>query len=117
MQTTGTTDYQVIREFFRSAGYRNVEYKVPRANPLVRERVGLVNAKLKSAAGERQLTIDRRCTELIKDLEQVSYKPDSSVIDKDKDAKRTHLSDALGYLMWQECRPPLPAGERGMRLL
>jgi hypothetical protein len=117
LQTTGTTDYQVVREFFRSAGYPSVRYKVPRSNPQVRERVGLVNGKLKSASGERHLVIDKKCPELIKDLEQVSYKPDSNVIDKDKDPKRTHLSDALGYLIWQECRPMAPAGEQNLRLL
>ncbi|MGD0201229.1 MAG: terminase family protein [Bryobacteraceae bacterium] len=117
MQTTGTTDYQVIREFFRRVGYRNVCYKVPRANPLVRERVGLMNAKLESAAGERHLVVDRKCRELVKDFEQVTYKPDSCQIDKDRDPRRTHLSDALGYLVWQECRPQAPVGERDQRLL
>jgi hypothetical protein len=117
MQTAGTTDYQVIREFFQRAGYRNVSYRVPRANPLVRERVGLVNAKLRSASGETHLIVDRKCPELIKDMEQVTYKPDSSAIDKDKDPRRTHLSDALGYLIWQECRPQPAAGEQGLRLL
>ncbi len=117
MQTAGTTDYQVVREFFQRAGYRNVAYKVPRANPLVRERVGLVNAKLRSASAETHLVIDRKCVELVKDLEQVTYKPNSSVIDKDRDPRRTHLSDALGYLIWQECRPQPPAGEQGLRLL
>jgi hypothetical protein len=117
MQTAGTTDYQVIREFFQRGGYRNVAYKVPRANPLVRERVGLVNAKLRSASAETYLVVDRKCTELVKDLEQVTYKADSLVIDKDRDPRRTHLSDALGYLIWQECRPLPPVGEQGMRLL
>jgi hypothetical protein len=117
MQTAGTTDYQVIREFFQRAGYRNVKYKVPRANPFVRERVALVNAKLQSASKETHLVIDRKCAELIKDLEQVTYKPDSTVIDKDKDPRRTHLSDALGYLIWQECRPQPAMGEQGLRLL
>jgi hypothetical protein len=117
MQTTGTTDYQVIREFFRRVGYRNVCYKVPRSNPLVRERVGLMNAKLESASGERHLVVDRKCRELVKDFEQVTYKPDSCQIDKDRDPRRTHLSDALGYLLWQECRPQAPVGERDQRLL
>lgn len=117
MQTTGTTDYTVIREFFRRAGYVNVSYKVPRANPLVRERTALVNAKLKTAAGERHLIVDRKCVELIKDFEEVSYKADSNVIDKDKNPRRTHLSDALGYLIWQECRPQTPMGERNQRLI
>ncbi len=117
MQTAGTTDYTVIREFFRREGYPNISYKVPRANPLVRERTGLVNAKLKTAAGERHLVVGRKCSELVKDFEEVSYKADSSGIDKDKDSRRTHLSDALGYLIWQECRPQEPMGERNQRLI
>jgi hypothetical protein len=30
---------------------------------------------------------------------------------------RTHLSDALGYLLWQECGPLPKAGERGGRII
>ncbi len=117
MQTAGTTDYRIIREFFQRAGHGKVSYKVPRANPLVRERVALLNAKLRTAAGEKHLLVDRGCVELIKDLEEVSYRAESNVIDKDKDPQRTHLSDALGYLVWQECRTQAPAGERGDRLI
>ena len=117
LQTAGTTDYRVIREFFYREGYRNVSYKVPKSNPPVRERTALVNAKLKSAAGEKQLVISRKCVELVKDLEEVTYKADSGVIDKERDPRRTHLSDALGYLIWQECRPQAPVGEQGQRLL
>jgi len=53
---------------------------------------------------------------LIKDLEQVTYKADSNAIDKDRDRMRTHLSDALGYLLWQECRMLPRIGERRERL-
>ena len=90
---------------------------VPKSNPAVRERVQLVNAKLKSAAGDVRMRIAPRCKELIKDLEQVTYKPESTVIDKEKDTKRTHLSDALGYLIWQECRSSVRFGEQTTRLL
>jgi hypothetical protein len=117
LQTTGLSDYRIIRDFFHREGYRDVKYRVPRANPPVRERVGMLNAKLRSASGERHLCVSRRCSELVKDLEEVCYKPDTSIIDKEKDARRTHLSDALGYLVWQECRPRPPAGERGLRLI
>jgi hypothetical protein len=48
------------------------------------------------------MMIDPRCKELIQDFEQVSYKEDSTEVDKNKDRRRTHLSDALGYLVWQE---------------
>jgi len=116
-KTTGRSDYQVISEYFRRAGHRRVSYRIPRTNPPVRERVTLVNAKLKSAGGEIHLYIDRKCRELIRDLEEVSYKAASTVIDKERDPRRTHLSDALGYLLWQECRPGSGVGERGERLL
>jgi len=116
-QTTGATDYEMIREHFMVHSTATVKYKVPRANPSVRERINLTNAKLRSAAGVVELRVDRKCKELIKDLEQVSYKAESNQIDKDRDRLRTHLSDALGYLVWQECRPLGQAGERAERLL
>ena len=76
-----------------------------------------MNAKLESAAGERSLRVHPRCKELIKDFEQVTYKENSLIVDKDRDPRRTHLSDALGYLVWQECRDRQKAGERGQRLI
>jgi hypothetical protein len=76
-----------------------------------------VNALLRSAAGETRLFIDPKCKELILDMEQVTYKPGSTLIDKDRDPRRTHLSDALGYLIWRECRPQAQAGECSNRLL
>ena len=115
--TTGNSDFQVIRDFFRANGNTPVSFRVPRSNPLIRERVNLMNSKLRPASGEIQLSVDRRCKELIKDLEQVSYKEDSNQIDKDRDRNRTHLSDALGYLIWQQCRPSQKIGERGERLV
>ena len=104
MQTSGTTDVAILRQLFADGGYGDVEFKIPKSNPAVRDRVTLMNAKLESAAGERMLRVHPRCKELIKDFEQVTYKENSQVIDKDRDPKRTHLSDALGYLVWQECR-------------
>jgi hypothetical protein len=61
--------------------------------------------------------VNRKCIELVKDFEQVCYKADSNVPDKERDRRRTHLSDALGYLLWQECRPLQKIGYRGERLL
>ncbi|MEN6537415.1 MAG: hypothetical protein ABFD89_27430, partial [Bryobacteraceae bacterium] len=107
--------YTMIRSALQRSGYR-FQFRVPKANPAVRDRVNLVNALLHSARGESRLLIDPRCKELILDLEQVSYKPGGVFIDKDKDPQRTHLSDALGYMIWQECRPATPAGEQCRRL-
>ena len=115
--TTGTSDYQIVREYFRVGYGARVTYKVPKANPSVRERIMLTNAKLCSASGELRMLVDAKCKELIKDFEQVSYKADSNAIDKEKDRRRTHLSDALGYLLWQECRPQPAIGEHQERLI
>jgi len=114
MHTTGYSDYQVIRSYFGSR-MAKVTYRVPKANPPVRDRVSLINARLRNARDEVQLFVDPKCKELIDDFEQVSYQEESMQIDKDKDRKRTHLSDALGYLIWQEDRSGT-IGERGERL-
>jgi hypothetical protein len=115
--TTGTSDYQIVREYFRTSCGGGVTYKIPKANPSVRERIMLTNSKLRAANGEIRMLVDPRCKELIKDFEQVSYKADSNAIDKEKDRRRTHLSDALGYLLWQECRPQPGIGEHQERLI
>jgi Terminase large subunit, T4likevirus-type, N-terminal/Terminase RNaseH-like domain len=115
-QTSGTTDVEILKKFVSERAYGDVRFRIPKANPAVRDRVTLMNSKLESAAGERKLLVHPRCKELIKDFEQVMYKENSQVIDKDRDPKRTHLSDALGYLLWQERRAQ-EAGERGERLL
>jgi hypothetical protein len=116
-QTSGTTDVEILKSFLKDRQYGDVRFKIPKANPAVRDRVSLMNSKLESAGGERRLAIHPRCKELIKDFEQVTYKENSLVIDKDRDPKRTHLSDALGYLAWQECRGGLKAGEQGRPLV
>lgn len=116
LKTTGTTDYQMIRQFFARTPYRGVDYRVPNANPLVRDRVLTMNARLRSANGGTHMTISPKCTELIKDMEEVVFKPGTTVIDKDRDSKRTHLSDALGYLVWQEGQHRPQFGEQPRRL-
>ncbi len=116
-QTSGTSDYEILKTFFVREGFKKLDFRVPLANPPVRDRVMLMNAKLRPASGETELFVDPKCKETIVDLEETMYKPDSLVIDKERDAKRTHLTDALGYVVWQECRPRTPFGERGERLM
>jgi hypothetical protein len=117
MHTTGTSDYHIVREYFAENYPGALYYKVPKANPSIRDRITLTNAKLRNASGAVQLLVDHKCVELIKDFEQVCYKADSNIPDKEKDRRRTHVSDALGYLLWQECRPLPQIGDRGRRLL
>mgnify|MGYP005843687073 CR=1 FL=1 len=116
-KTSGSTDYGVIQEYFARAGYSNVVYHVPTKNPPVRDRIAAVNAALRNAAGEVRLRVHPRCHELIRDLEEVVYKEGSSVVDKERDPRRTHLSDALGYLIWREFHGKSRFGEQPGRAL
>ena len=117
MRTAGRSDMQILRALITRERYGRVEFKVEKKNPAVRDRVQLMNAKLCAATGEVRMSVNPGCVELIKDLEQVVYKANSVAIDKERDAKRTHLSDALGYLVWQEYEGPGRAGERGQRIV
>jgi hypothetical protein len=117
MQTTGMSDLEVVRRRMDRGEYRTVTYKIPPANPAVRERVQLVNAKLQAADGGVEMLIDPRCEGVIRDFERVLYKDGSQVVDKERDKSLTHLSDALGYLVWQEFGERRKVGEQGKWLV
>jgi hypothetical protein len=115
-QTTGASDFEMVRDWFAAHSSMRIEYRVPKANPPVRERVNTVNRQFESATGAVRAYVDPQCKELIKDLEQVCFKAESMTIDKERDRARTHLSDAMGYLIWQECRTQTRIGERTKEL-
>ncbi len=63
---TGTSDYDLIREFLaRKQELRGVVL-VPRSNPAVRSRINAVNAYLRNARGDQRLSVGSKCRELIK---------------------------------------------------
>jgi len=117
MHTVGSSDYQIVRESLQRSGLSVVDIRVPKSNPGVTDRVAILNGKLQNANDEIELRIDRRCKMLIDDLAQVSYKDRSTIIEKDRDPDRTHASDALGYLVWQEFGERRRVGEQNRRLL
>lgn len=94
----GRSDYSIIQEIFTQAGI-NWENRTPDSNPEVRDRVNVVNSKLKSADGAPHIFLHpERCKMLKKDLQRVSWKKGlSGVLDQKSDPTLTHLSDAMGY--------------------
>ncbi|MGI9072304.1 MAG: hypothetical protein ACR2JB_13550 [Bryobacteraceae bacterium] len=99
-----------MREFFRAqAGDYQARFDVPLSNPQVKDRVNCVNAVIQNASRERRLRVSPRCKQLIRDLEQVSWKHNANgnpVGDLDRsDRQRTHTSEALGYLIAWEWSP------------
>jgi hypothetical protein len=112
------TDWQIARDFFgRYPDRFKVQFRVPRSNPPVKDRINCVNALLRNHAGQHRLLIDPKCKGLIKDFEQVSWKVDphgNQLADLDKsDPMRTHLSDAAGYFLARQFPMRAPRGERG----
>jgi hypothetical protein len=104
--TAGRSDYEIIRQFFRTQPDFRVTYHVKSSNPAVRDRVNAMNGMLRNNQGERRLLVNPACKQLIRDLERVSWKADSHdnllpQLDKTNPGL-THVSDALGYLIESE---------------
>lgn len=115
--TKGSSDYDIARATLARKLASPFTFAVPKQNPRVRDRVALVNALFMDASGSVRLRIDRKCKELTRDFEELRFKENSSVLDKTSDSDRSHLSDALGYLIWQEYARSRPRGEQNHRLL
>ena len=116
------TDWQIVRDFLRGYGWR-FEFSdyVPRENPPLRDRINCVNALLENQLGQRRLLIHPRCQELIRDLEQVAWRTDTQghrakELDK-SDWRRTHTSDALGYMIARQFPMQASVGFQSQRLL
>jgi len=96
------TDWQIVENFLQHQFFQTSR-KVPSSNPPIKDRVNCVNAMLRNQAGECRLHIDPRCKQLIQDLERVHWKCDvngNTLTDIDKsDPARSHVSDALGYMI------------------
>jgi hypothetical protein len=116
------TDWQIVREFLgRYRDRYTATFVVPTSNPPVKDRVNCVNAVLGNQAGERRLVMAPACKQLIQDFERVHWKADPSgnalaAMDK-TDPQRTHVSDAVGYMIAQEFGMRMKGGPRSTRII
>jgi len=111
------TDWQIVKDFFGRYPERfHARFRIPSANPPVKDRVNCVNSKIRNHAGQYRLIVNPSCKSLIRDLEQVCWKTDphgNPLVELDKsDPMRTHVSDALGYLVAREFPMSALRGER-----
>ena len=110
-----STDWELIWDFFKNKPEYRIVRRVKRQNPAVRARVATVNALFNNAAGQRRFTIDPSCKELIADLKTIQWEEDSNgqtIFELDgTDKMRTHISDALGYLVEVEFAIKRQSGE------
>jgi hypothetical protein len=89
----GQTDFSILA----AHGFKVLS---PNAAPLVVDRNNEVNAMFKNASGVRRLLVHPKCKQLIKCLDGLTYKADTS--QPDKGMGLDHLPDALGYLVHYE---------------
>lgn len=90
------TNYQLIDKVFKDH-FKSVNYRVPKANPAVKDRINCFNAKL----SKNHLLFNKSCVKLIQDLEQVCWNSNGTELDKGN-IERTHSSDGAGYFVVQE---------------
>lgn len=96
---TEGSDWDLVKKYLRPVFPDRLKFKVQPSNPKERSRVNAVNSRLKAADGSVGVFVDgARCPQLVKDFEGVRVvEGGSGEIDKYRDAKLTHLTDALGY--------------------
>lgn len=94
--SSNITNYQIIDNIFKNY-FRSVKYKVPNANPSVRDRVNCTNAKL----AKNHVTFNKSCVKLVQDYEQVVWNEKAKEIDK-SNILLTHFTDGNGYFYWVE---------------
>lgn len=110
----GRSDYSIIEEIFTEARIPYVN-RTPDANPQVRDRVNVVNSRLKAADGTVHLWLNpTTCSRLRRDVQRVAWKPGlTDKLDQTSDPTLTHLSDAMGYAvcglskLWQPKVSPM----------
>ena len=98
------SNWQIVAEYFALDGTIHYRFVRKKANPPIVDRVNAFNVMLKSADGSIRLYIDDvKCPELVKDLKKVRWQQTSDgnstgLLDK-RDKRRTHVSDAAGYMV------------------
>lgn len=86
----GRTDHTILR----MAGFT---VKTTSAHNAIRDGVNAVNAKLRSSLGITTLYIDPRCKYMVECLEKLTFKENTTIIDKSTGFD--HMADALRYMV------------------
>lgn len=97
------SDYEIIQDVFREER-KNLELRVPRSNPSVRDSANAVNSLLRSKDDRVRMYFDRdRCPDVILSVEGARYRPGTLEKDDSADADphrrdKTHFADTVRYV-------------------
>lgn len=100
---TLNSDWSIIRNMLGHVWGDRLEDHVQHSNPLVRQRVNAINARIKNTMGVVSLAIDpHKAPFTVHDLEDIVWKDGAGdAIEKEKNALLGHLFDALSYREWR----------------
>lgn len=105
------SDWATIEDYL-ARQWPAMRIDLPSANPLERDRVVVTNSRLKNAAGVVRVYVDQDgAPNLVKDLDETLL-DDNGDLDEGPEKKRTHNSDALGYLLHQRFGSPVNSSSR-----
>jgi hypothetical protein len=100
-QASARSNWAIIAEALKRAGIP-AEFRVQTVNPSIMDRINAVKAQFRTKDGiGLHIDLDR-CPYLAMDFESVNWREGTNDVDKDSDKTKTHLSDAVGYLIWME---------------
>lgn len=111
------SDWQIVKDMMHGHFSDGQCLFRVKPNPRERDRVNSVNSRLLSINNDIRMMFDsQKAKYTIRDMEGVALlEGGSGEIDKKKDVKLTHLSDALGYRVWEKYpvkRRYVPSGQR-----
>ena len=98
------TNWQIVAQYLALNPSIHYRFLRKKANPTILDRLNAMNTMLRSADDSVRMYVDDvKCPELVKDFKKVKFQQDSAgnstgLLDK-SDKKRTHISDALGYMV------------------
>jgi hypothetical protein len=93
-----TSSYDLIARKMREWGL-NYRLRVNAKNPAPQRRIHAVNCALDELDGRIHLFVHPRCKQLIEDLRETRLNEDGEPDKSKSQTNRTHLSDALGYMI------------------
>jgi hypothetical protein len=98
------SDWDLVKRILYPYFGDRLYFRVPKKNPIERQRVNAVNSRLLTMRGEVKMVVDgKHCPHLVRDFEGVRVIEGSAgEIDKRSDPKLTHLTDGLGYYVHRE---------------
>lgn len=109
------SDWQTVEDYLGQQ-WPTLELDLDDADPGPRDRVVVTNSRLKNAADVVRVFVDpAKAPHLIEDLDQTQL-DDNGELDEGPEALRTHMSDAMAYLLCRRFGSPVTGRGKGITI-